>query len=42
LEDEEWPKIAQLHHFVEGVGGGEGVKGTGGKGGANPLLKWMV
>jgi len=33
LEDAEWPKIAQLHHFVEGVGGGEGVrsKGTGGR-----------
>jgi hypothetical protein len=27
LEDEEWPKIAQLYDFVEGVGGGEGVKG---------------
>jgi hypothetical protein len=29
LEDAEWPKIAQLYHFMEGVGGGEGVARRG-------------
>jgi len=29
LEDAEWSKITELHHFVEGVGGGEGVARRG-------------
>jgi len=31
LEDEEWPKIAQLYDFVEGVSGCEGVREESGK-----------